>query len=109
MIPIQHKLPDAPTDLVGAMVAKLQEVSRWTSEKKRRHSDLMRLLDRYGYVQICANYGAYHLNRIGQSCQYDVPETRRGTLKLFRGDRVRLVCVGHRGTSRVLMAGKVAG
>lgn len=55
------------------------------------------MLALHGYASFRANWGGYHLQRIGDSCQYEVPREKRGRLKPFAGERIRLVCTetGH--------------
>ena len=102
-----QKLPDVTNDLIRATLAKFNGLASWTTEKKRLRAQLQRLLVRHGYVTFSGKWDRYNLQRIGQSCQYDVPSTRRGHLRPFRGSRVRLVCVGYERHDRILMAGVV--
>jgi hypothetical protein len=114
MFQIEQQLPDDTYDLIGAALSKFQRMTSWNNEKKKRLVDLQRLLERHGYVSFFGHYSRYHLQRIGEACQYDVPKTRQGHLKRYRGERVRLVCLGYRQgssyqkNSRLLMVGVVA-
>lgn len=108
MFSVDQQLPDRTNDLIGAAIDKFNDLTSWTFEKKSRRAELERVLGLHGYVRFSGNWKRYHLQRIGQSCHYNVPTARRGHLQPFRGERVRLVCVGYEGQhERVLMVGVV--
>lgn len=93
MIAVTDIEPDTQADLIGAKIAKLQAIPRWNGAKIKLRADLYAMLKFYGYRSFSTNTRDYHLHRVGQSYQYEVPLDKRGHLQPFRGQLVRLVCV----------------
>jgi len=60
-----------------------------------------------GNMMFMADPHRYHISQIGAACLFDVSENRRGFFKPFRGQRVRMVCIGSGRYKRVYMANKV--
>jgi hypothetical protein len=93
MIALTDIEPDTQADLIGAKIARLQAIPRWNGAKIKLRADLYAMLKFYGYRSFSTDTRDYHLHRVGQSYQYEVPLDKRGHLQPFRGKRVRLVCV----------------
>ncbi len=107
MIAVTDIEPDTQADLIGAKIAKLQAISRWNGAKIKLRADLYAMLKFYGYRSFSTNTRDYHLHRVGQSYQYEVPLDKRGHLQPFRGKRVRLVCVWNGRFSVTTMVGVI--
>lgn len=84
-------LPDTYDDVLGSKLLRLQEIGRWTAEKRRLQHDLETMCPYFGYIGWHAEPRSYLVHLVGQSFQYDVPINKRGHLARFRGIRVRLI------------------
>ena len=99
---------DPKDDYAGALLRRYER-----GKTRRRRAELagivkaLRLvLQRSGYIEFRGHHDAYHLDHVGDSYLYHVPENKRGYLKVFRGKVVRIVCVGnHKLYTKELMAG----
>ena len=107
MFLLSEQLPDSFDDLIGAKLARIKRLTAWTTEKRKHCEEMRAMLVMHGYVSFRANGGSYHLQRIGQSCQYDVPLKRRGHLKPFAGKRIRLTCTATGHHDRGYMVGAI--
>jgi hypothetical protein len=87
------QLPDTSDDKIGSLLAKVRAFEPWTLEKRRLVDSALKAMIAAKYLRITSHYLIYNLTRICQSCQYDIPDDRRGKLTAFRGKRVRMVCV----------------
>ncbi len=99
------KITDPLTDAIGEKIKEIQKISRWTKEKHILRSALISHLEKNHYIEFRGHVDKYHLSLVGDSCLYQVPENRRGHLKVFRGKQIRLVCVGSGRLDRAYMAG----
>jgi hypothetical protein len=91
---VHDQIEDSLDDEVGLCLRKLHANQTWTAVKIELFEQLMTLTKRGRYLRFTGDYRDYHLERKGQSCLYDVPLDQRGTLKKFRGKRIRLICEG---------------
>ncbi len=107
MIDPQHHVPDPLTDNAGILIKALRDRKSWGPEQEGLLTQLVDMLGRKSYVSFSGRSSRYHLKRIGQSSLFDVPPNRRGRLSAFRGQRIRLVCVGADRMDLILMAGPV--
>ncbi len=108
MFELHQQLPDTANDKIGLLLAQALAIETMTKVKRDLLERATKAMTAAGYVSIRGDFRTYHLSRVGQSCQYDVPEDRRGALLPFRGMRVRMVCVGRYGMAgRVFLAGRV--
>lgn len=100
-------LPDTYDDVLGAKILRLQQIDRWTAEKRRLQRDLDIMCPYFGYAGWRADPRDYLIHLVGQSFQYDVPTNKRGRLARFRGVRVRLICLGSGLNTRWIRVGPV--
>ena len=107
MFDLTHKLPDNIKDDVRPFLDALVDRKGWNGATKSALSELKKILKKMKYKAFVGHPSRYHLTRIGASCLYDVPADRKGVLSLFRGKRVRIVCVSSGRFDRLLMAGVV--
>lgn len=107
MFNLSDMIKDTVNDDVRPLLKLLNSRNGWNAEAKEHFVQLEKLLKRKSYKVFVGHPTRYHLSRIGQSCLYDVPMYRRGSLADFRGKRVRLVCMSSGRFSRLLMAGVV--
>ena len=59
------------------------------------------MLTKEKYLFFDGSYKSYELSKVGESCFFDVAETRKGHLSLFRGKKVRLICLGPDGSQSI--------
>ena len=101
----QLQLPDPLTDNAGILISALQCRTEWGAEQTGVLEQLIDMLGRKHYITFVGHPARYHLTQIGQSCLMDIPANKRGHLSVFRGKRIRLVCVSSGRFDRQLMAG----
>jgi hypothetical protein len=107
MFDVSRKLQDPLIGEIGAALMAIQAIRTWTAEKSRLNVALQALLVAQGYLRFVGHPSRYHLARVGQSCLYEVPVSRQGVLRPFRGKTVRIVCVSSGRFDRQLMAGEL--
>ena len=61
--------------------------------KAEAKAELLIVLERHKYIRFVGHYWRYLASRVGDSYLYDVPMNKRGHLKCFRGQRVRVLCI----------------
>ncbi len=105
MIDPQLQLPDPFKDNAAILVKALQDRVTWGAEQKGLLEQLIHMLGRERYITFVGHPARYHLTVIGQSCLMDVAVNKRGHLSVFRGKRIRVVCVISGRFDRQLMAG----
>ena len=99
------QLPDPLTDNAGIIIKAPQSRAAWGAEQKGLLEQLIQMLESKRYITFVGHPARYHLTQIGQSCLMDVPTNKRGHLTVFRGNRIRMVCVSSGRFGRQLMAG----
>lgn len=86
-------IADTKDNLIGSLAAKLLNTpGGWSPKKERMREQLENLTRMHQYEGAWLDYRDYQITRVGQSFQYDVPLGKRGFLRQFAGNRVRLVC-----------------
>ena len=103
----EDKLVDNINDDISILLKELCQRTKWNKEQKDILSKTIELLKAKKYITFEGHPNKYHLYKIGESCLYAIPENRRGHLKVFRGKKVRLICVESGRFTRTLMAGLV--
>jgi hypothetical protein len=98
-------LPDPLSDNAGILINALQCRTGWGAEQAGVLEQLIIMLGRKRYITFVGHPARYRLTQIGQSCLMDVPAKKRGHLSVFRGKRIRMVCVSSGRFDRRLMAG----
>jgi hypothetical protein len=82
-------------DRVGKLILRLNQVKSWTKEKHALSNQLQKLLNKNGYVHGSGDRSDYRLHGgTGRSFIYKVPQNKKGALSQFRGEYVRVVCIG---------------
>lgn len=94
MIAAEQRRLDSLDDRAGRLVAKIRGIKTWTNEKARLVDQATELLPQLGYSSFTSHYKNYGVQRIGDSYLLDVPPAARGHLQAFRGQTVRVVCLG---------------
>lgn len=107
MFQTEDKLPDPLGDDIGVLIGQLRARTNWGLREQCLRGQLVQRMTERDYICLVGHPRRYHLTLVGESCLYDVPESRRGALKAFRGKRIRLVCVRSGRFDRGLMAGLV--
>ncbi|MGD9818293.1 MAG: hypothetical protein AB7V04_06295 [Desulfomonilaceae bacterium] len=101
-------IEDSKNDEVGCKLLEVQKHNEWTKEKRSAMVDLVHLLKDKGYIEFGADAKQYASIRVGESFLYNVPENKTGYLMPFRGQLVRIVCVGSGSYQRrSFMVGKI--
>jgi hypothetical protein len=107
MFDIEELIPDTLKDDVSILIAQLNDRKNWNDESKEKLAKLIKLLEKKGYIFFSGSPYRYHLYQVGNSYIYDIPLNRRGHLSIFRGKKVRIVCVSSGRYSRTLAAGLI--
>jgi hypothetical protein len=107
MFDIEEQIPDTVKDSISILIERLNDRKHWNDESKDKLAALLEVLKKQGYIFFSGSPYRYHLYQVGNSCLYDIPMNRRGHLSIFRGKRVRIVCVSSGRYSRTLAAGLV--
>lgn len=98
------------SDEIGLLLFELNSHATWTTKKFELSERLYKLLRRKKYEIISGKRSEYQMyGGIGASYLYRVPEGKQGQLKKFRGQLVRLICVGHDRYVSVYMVGLIKG
>lgn len=87
-------LPDDLDDLIGARIVKWRKHDSRRREALQQKAALVSLCERFGYRRWRLERKDYLLRCVGDVQQYDVPLNKQGRLSLFRGQRVRMICIG---------------
>jgi hypothetical protein len=105
LIRLEHVLPDQYEDILGAKIHRLQAIDSWTAEKRKLQRDLAVMSTYFGYIGLWVDPRAYLVSQVGQSFIYDVPLKKRGNLSVFRGKRIRIICLGSGAFTRWIRVG----
>jgi len=105
LIDLRDVHPDPFDDILGAKIRRMQSIEDWTSQKRRLQGDIDAMCSRFGYVGWTVDPRTYLVHQVGQSFVYDVPLTKRGNFAIFRGKRVRIVCLGSGALTRWVRVG----
>jgi len=97
-------LLDDLDDEEGCLLTKINDCSRWASEKHALVNQLLSLLKKKKYIAFRGHVDRYHISRVGDSVLYYVPPGRRGHLSRFSGSYIRLICTGSGRYDREYMA-----
>lgn len=108
LIRLEHVLPDLCEDILGAKILRLQSIDRWTAEKRKLQRDLEVMSPYFGYIGLWGDPRAYLVYQVGQSFVYDVPLDKRGNLSVFRGKRIRIICLGSGAFNRWIRVGPLS-
>lgn len=108
LIRLEHVLPDLCEDILGAKIHRLQTIDRWTAEKRKLQRDLEVMSPYFGYIGLWVDPRAYLVYQVGQSFVYDVPLDKRGNLSVFRGKRIRIICLGSGAFNRWIRVGPLS-
>ena len=108
LIRLEHVLPDLCEDILGAKIHRLQTIDRWTAEKRKLQRDLEVMSPYFGYIGLWVDPRAYLVYQVGQSFVYDVPLDKRGHLSVFRGKRIRIICLGSGAFNRWIRVGPLS-
>lgn len=107
MLDLQNLDADETTDEVGIALKAFRAIPTWTLEKKVSHKALVELLKKTKYEELLLNGGGYKLGKIGTSGIYSVPMKKKGLFSKYRGQTLRLVCIGTSGFHKVVMIKKI--
>lgn len=105
LINLRDILPDTFEDILGAKIKRMQSIEGWTAEKRRLQRDLDTMSPWFGYVGWTVDPRTYLVHQVGQSFLYDVPLGKRGNFAIFRGKRVRVLCLGSGAFTRWVRVG----
>jgi hypothetical protein len=107
LIDLDHVHPDPCNDVLGAKIRRMNSINGWTAEKRRLQRDLEAMSPWFGYVGWRVDPRTYLVNYVGESFLYDVPLNKRGNFSIFRGKRVRVICLGSGAFTRWVRVGPV--
>jgi hypothetical protein len=98
---------DPQTDKIGKLIAKFQSYAAWTAEKRAARDKFVTALTNANYDEFTGHRKDYHFSGIGSGYIYQVPSNKRGHLKIYRDQLIRIVCVGQSRFEVFYMAGAV--
>jgi len=105
MIRRSETLPDPrSTDSAGTLIQVFNSEPSWTKQRRQLREILIKELKKLGYIKFVTNIRNFALCGVGDSILYQVPPTKTGHLKPFRGKHVRIVCIA-RDRKSTIMAG----
>ena len=93
MIHEDEMLEDVVDDAVRPYLSAFQRAAKNSVAKADAKAELVSVLKRHQYIQFVGHYWRYLASSVGDSYLYDVPMTKRGHLKAFRGQRVCVLCI----------------
>jgi hypothetical protein len=85
---------DPRTDTVGKLLVAVEKYETWTKDRRILVDKVVKNMKRGRHIEFPGYSDRYRLSRVGTSLLYDVPENKRGKLAPFRGQLIRLVCIG---------------
>lgn len=85
---------DDVEDELGHLLRQLNTIPTWTKGKIDLYGDVEKEAKRQNYKSFKGDCRRYPLQRKGDHILCDVPENKRGSLSVFRGKRIRLICAG---------------
>jgi len=85
---------------------RLDQIPTWTREKHQVMEEFVDQLHKagYGYFHASPN-NCFNLTGLGNSTVQTIPKNKRGNLKYWRGETIRIVCVGSGRYTRGYVAG----
>jgi hypothetical protein len=99
------KLSDPLNDSIGKLLQKFNEINTWTEEKHKLSAELSRLVEAESYLKFVADGNVIGLSSVGASCLFDIPATQRGNLAIFKGQKIRVICMSNHKYSKFNYAG----
>ena len=108
MIEEDQIIPDDNQSRIGAFLAVFRKHQPATRSYSRAKTELIEKLKDSGYIEFQGGPRRYHIQRVGESYLYWVPKNKRGHLKRFRGQLIRILVIARGGgrMDRALMVGK---
>ena len=91
---LRNSKVDEHDDEVGRLCRLIQKDINWNNEKTIAKNQLCELVKRHRYHIFVGDPRMYGIGRIGGSVILSVATNQRGHLKQFRGEKIRLVCIG---------------
>jgi hypothetical protein len=104
-----QRIPDDIDDPIGRVLREMATLPRWTARKHELFLEFVSLANKADYIEFTGDFRDYHIEHKASHCLYDIPSPRRGALRVFAGQRIRLVCAGKsdRRAGRYFYAGRV--
>ena len=102
-----EQLSDDVKNDIKNLIDKLNARGSSTDQAETDRQALISRLQERGYIEFEGGPYRYNLFTVGESCLYNVPLNRRGHLAVFRGKRIRIVCLRSGKFKRLFMAGLV--
>ena len=94
-------------DQIGIIARHLSKRNHWGAREQKLKDELIKKLEEQKYSFFVGDPYRYGISQIGASALVTIPETQRGHLKPFRGERIRIVCVNTGRYKRGYMAGLI--
>jgi hypothetical protein len=80
---------------IDEMIVSLLACRGWGKRKQKAKSELLDYLASCGYIHFPGTYRQFFgIRCVGEQKVLDLPPTRKGVLSVFKGKRVRIICVG---------------
>ena len=90
----EDMLKDDHSDEIGRLLKQIRKLTTFTKNKQDLVCDLINLGKKHKYIIFWGYTHRYFIGRVGQSFIYKVPKNKRGNLTKFKGETVRVICVG---------------
>jgi hypothetical protein len=91
---------------IGELLKTLNAETRWNKTKNGLVRQLISTLKASGYISFSGHGPTYPISTVGSSFICEVPMSKQGNLKPFRGQIIRVICTGSGShTDRQYMAG----
>jgi hypothetical protein len=100
-------IEDKTNDGVSKLIAKLNNVPNWTSEKQLLLKELVKLLENLNFKMLILKEHRYKVGKVGNTFIYEVSDKRRGLFTPFRGKSVRVICVASGRFDRTVMVKQI--
>lgn len=91
---LKFQSDDHLSDEVGVLLREVNNIPTWTKKKHVLYSRILKLIRIQKYLFFSANTRTYGLSKSGERMLYDVPLGQQGSLSMFSGKRVRIICLG---------------
>jgi hypothetical protein len=101
------KIPDLHNDKIGKLLKRFHELPTWTQEKHILSAEIVKQTEIESYINFSADGNKIGLSSIGSSCLFDIPNNQKGSLGVFKGKRIRVICISAVKFSKYNFAAKV--
>jgi hypothetical protein len=88
-----QKIQDPENDEIGKLLKRFHEINSWTQEKHILCAEIFNQAEKENYIKFIADGNTIGLTSIGSNCLFEIPLNQRGSLAIFKGQRIRVICL----------------